>query len=457
MRPLAHDGKRPNPAVIAFLEGAGHPGVELAVSARDEMLRHLLRAHLGSIDIGLVGYFRTGLMAARVLRDVLRWRFDRADVRLLELASGYGRVTRFIRDLLPDLRVTVAEIDDGAVAFQRSTLGVSGVVTGADAESLPDRKSDVVFAASFFSHLPEPRFESWLRRLYGLLAPGGVLILSTHGVETLPADRAISADGYYFEEVSESDRFVPAEYGSTWVSEEFVAGLVERASNGTASYRCFRKALWHSQDLYVIVPDKTSDLPSLSLGARAQGYLDTCYLDSPSTLVLAGWAAEVGDRSRLEVRLRVDGELLGTAEPGLPRPDAQALVGAASEGSGFELRALRPQGFSSTDMLTVALESESGTDVLYAGTVEVIGDYLRLVRLATENERLRDERDRARADRDGFRASLAVESARVAELDRAVNQIGWREHVLEQEIAAMRRSRFWRARETWFRIAGRRP
>lgn len=80
--PLVHGEERPNPAVLAFLEAVGRREVPLAIADRDEMLGHLLRAHLGSVDAALVGYFRTGLMAAEGLERVLRWRFgERAGVR----------------------------------------------------------------------------------------------------------------------------------------------------------------------------------------------------------------------------------------------------------------------------------------------------------------------------------------------------------------------------------------
>lgn len=457
MQQLAHSRSRPNPAVVTYLEMLGHPEVELAVSVRDEMLHHLLRTHHGSIDVGLVGYFRTGRMAASILKDVVVWRFGDRDLEVLEFACGYGRVTRFLGALVPKAEVTAAEIDPDAIEFHKKMLGVPGFVTGASPHDFADRRFDAVFVASYFSHLPESRFEPWLKKLYGLLAPGGVLILSTHGVESLPSDRTLPTSGIHFEEVSESDRLAPSEYGSSWVSESFVAGLIERVSQGGSTYRCFRKALWNSQDLYVVVPEKDVDFSNLTLGGQLQGYLDACYLQDPSTLVLSGWAAGKGGRSRdLEVQVYVNGEIQARVKPDLSRPDTQPLLGAASEHAGFEVVVRSLREFGATDMLAVVLESGDVKDVAYAGTIEVIGLYLKTVSLAEENRQLRHERDSSRAECDGIRSALSRETHRVAELDRAVNQIGWQKHVFEQEIAAMRRSRFWKAREAWFRVTGRR-
>lgn len=461
---LAHSPDRPNPAVLAFLDAAGRPGVELAVSGRDEMLGHLLAAHHGSVDAALVGYFRTGRMAAAALERVLRWRFGEGfgerPLRLLELASGHGRVTRFLRASLPAAELTVAEIDAEAVAFQRETFGVAGVVTGADPDSLPDGdRFDAVFVASFFSHLPEGRLAPWLGALYRRLAPGGVLVASTHGAETLPPGRTLPPGGLYFEEVSESRRLETAEYGSTWVAEEYVGRRIAEVSGGAASFRRFPRALWHSQDLYVIVPERNAELASLDLRAGVQGYLDACYLEDPETLVIAGWAAERDDPGRrLRVAASVGGIRLGETTPSSPRSDARELVGAACERAGFELRLRAPAGFASGDLAVVSVDSigsdraadpEPATEMIHAATLEVGNLYLELGRTKTARERLRHERDVARAEIDSLRA-------RAGELDAAVHRLGWRNHVLESELAAIRRSRFWRLRDAWFRVTGRR-
>jgi len=48
------------------------------------------------------------------------------------------------------------------------------------------RTFDVVFALSFFSHVPEATFGRWLRALFAGVSEGGILIFTTHGLASQP-------------------------------------------------------------------------------------------------------------------------------------------------------------------------------------------------------------------------------------------------------------------------------
>jgi SAM-dependent methyltransferase len=451
---LAHSAARPHPAVVAYLDAIGRPEVPLAIDGRDEMLASLLHAHCGSIEAALVGYFQTGWMAAELLRRVLRWRFgDRGAVRVLDFASGYGRMTRHLHAERDRVRLTVADIEPEAVAFQRRELGVEGFVSTADPDDLAvDERFDVIFVASLFSHLPERRFVPWLRWLYRRLAPGGVLVVSTHGPESLLPGRALPAGGFHFETLSESRRLTGDEYGSTWVSAEFMARAIAEAAGDDASHRCFPATLWHAQDLYVVVPEPAADFSQLALHPGPRGYLDACHFESPERLMIAGWAAD-RDAAAGEVRVGValNGAVAAEVTPALPRPEARAELGAAAERAGWALRLEAAEPFSPADLIVVTARSPRGLAVIHAGRLETANLYLDLMRGAS----VRDERERALAELRGVRAALAAESRRVAELDAAVHRLGWEKHALEQRLAAMRRSRFWRLRDAWFRLTGR--
>ena len=453
---LAHSDERPHPAVLAALDAVGLRDVPLAIDARDEMLSHLLRAHRGAIGAALVGYFQTGWMAAGLLRRVLGWRFgERGRSRLLDFAGGYGRVSRYFRPGAEPVHITVADVDPEAVEFQRRRFGFEGFVSTSDPDDLEiETRFDAVFVASLFSHLPERRFAAWLHRLQRLLAPGGVLVLSTHGPDAMLPGRTMPAGGLYFETVSESRRLSGDEYGSTWVSEEFMAQAITEASGGGASWRRFPRALWHSQDLWVVVPEPAADLSALDLRPGPRGYLDSCYLGAPERLVISGWAAEPGD-GEVEVTVTVDGAPPATVKPSRPRPDARPEIGSAAERAGWELRIDNPEPFALTDLIVVTAASPRGRHVVHAGRLETAGLYLDLLRTAREADRLRDERERAVAELRGVRTALAVESRRVAELDAAVHRLGWEKHLLEQRLEAIERSRFWRLRRAWFRFTGR--
>ena len=108
-----------------------------------------------------MNYFRSELSAARLLLEVLHWRFGALDdLRILDFASGYGRVTRFLAARLPPASLWVGEIDPDAVEFQRVRFGVGGQVSAQRAADLAiDGRFDAVLASSLFSHLPKAAFE----------------------------------------------------------------------------------------------------------------------------------------------------------------------------------------------------------------------------------------------------------------------------------------------------------
>ncbi|HEY0781324.1 MAG TPA: class I SAM-dependent methyltransferase, partial [Thermoanaerobaculia bacterium] len=115
------------PLVSRLLAIAGtSPRLHLEIDPHDEMLAFLLASHDGDRERALYTYFRSGWSIADALGQVLAWRFGGAAKvgRLLDFASGCGRVTRFLLEAVPAERVWVSDVLPGAVEFQRRQLGV---------------------------------------------------------------------------------------------------------------------------------------------------------------------------------------------------------------------------------------------------------------------------------------------------------------------------------------------
>ncbi|HEY2296011.1 MAG TPA: class I SAM-dependent methyltransferase, partial [Thermoanaerobaculia bacterium] len=244
--PLAFHPDETSPLVAALLSDLGiAPGtLDLAVDARDEMLGFLIDSSEGDRDRALFGYFRSGASIADSLGQVLRWRFGSLERvgKLLDFASGYGRVTRFlVRDVPPE-RVWVADVYADGVRFQEERLGVHGLVSTIRPEDFVcAERFDAILVTSLFTHLPEERFVAWLRVLLGLLAPGGMLAFSAHSPEVLPAGVPSPETGIHFQETSESGSLAKSDYGSTWVTEDFVRSSLDRALGpGAALHRIER-------------------------------------------------------------------------------------------------------------------------------------------------------------------------------------------------------------------------
>jgi SAM-dependent methyltransferase len=111
--------------------------------------------------------------------------------RLLEFASGYGMVSRHLPSAIPEIDVLSCDIHPAAIDFVRDELGGTATLSKHQPEDVSfDEPFDVVFALSFFSHMPATSFGRWLAALYRAVRPGGVLAFTTHGLGSRAASQA---------------------------------------------------------------------------------------------------------------------------------------------------------------------------------------------------------------------------------------------------------------------------
>ncbi|HEY4593196.1 MAG TPA: class I SAM-dependent methyltransferase, partial [Thermoanaerobaculia bacterium] len=281
--PLAFHPDETSPLVAALLSdlGIAPRTLELAIDARDEMLGFLVGSCEGDRDRALFGYFRSGASIADSLGQGLRWRFGSLERmgKILDFASGYGRVTRFlVRDVPPE-RVWVADVYADGVRFQEERLGVRGLVSTIRPEDFAcAERFDAILVTSLFTHLPEERFVAWLRVLLGLLAPGGMLAFSAHSPEVLPLGVPMPDTGIHFQETSESGSLAKSDYGSTWVTEEFVRSALDRAIGPGASLHRVERGLCNFQDLYLALPEGGVDFAGLDFQGEPQLFLERARL-----------------------------------------------------------------------------------------------------------------------------------------------------------------------------------
>lgn len=425
-----------DPFVQAALAGLAPGSVETAVDPRDEMLGHLAATLDGDRDRARFHYFRSGRSIARSLSSVLRWRFGESLGRLdaaLDFASGYGRVSRFLAGAIPPGRLWVSDVYAEGVAFQRDRFGVHGFASTLVPEELSAPCSfDAILVTSLFTHLAADRFERWLARLFALLRPGGVLCFSTHAPELRPQGASMPDSGILFVELSESGSLPTADYGSSWVSKDFVRGAVQRAAGErTVSLHRFPRGLCNFQDLYVAAADEEVELAALPFRGEPELMVERCRLQG-GVLSLVGWAGDRGGPVR-EVVVEVDGSRLGSAAIHGPRPDVVALFGSWIGTPGWSCRVeLAPGTSPSRALLTVGLiDREGELHPCQAGTIE--SALLASARL--EIGVLHGDLRQARETLESERALAAYEMA-----------------TLRARLAAMESSRFWKLRNAWFRF-----
>ncbi len=176
-------------------------------------------------------------------------------IKLLEFASGYGCVTRHLKKY-PRLELVSCDIHVDAMDFISNELGSRTLLSAHKPEDFSPRDGfDVVFALSFFTHMPKSSFGRWLKALFGALKPTGHLVFTTHGLRKCtdfaikPED--IPADGYWYQSFSEQKDLDTEEYGMAMTTPDFVVGEIYRQLR--APIAVFRHAYWWGdQDLWVV-------------------------------------------------------------------------------------------------------------------------------------------------------------------------------------------------------------
>lgn len=237
---------------------AARVGVDPAVHPKDDMYWYALGSVEASADLSanINGYFEDGARSGAQLADIVRrlGYGPNMALRLLEFAAGYGKLSRhLIRQ--PQYDLVSCDIHTEAVDFLAKQLGVRSMGSAHVPEDLAiTSKHDVVFALSFFTHMPRATWGRWLKALSSLLASPGYLIFTTHGAkqcEAMGIPREGLPDGFWFSAQSEQTYLDTADYGSTISLPDFVIGEIYNQT-GSPIVLYEHAAWWNSQDLWVV-------------------------------------------------------------------------------------------------------------------------------------------------------------------------------------------------------------
>ena len=300
-------------------------GVFDQIDSQDEMFLYDLDESRGDRRRTAVSYFTIGSRIFRGIKQIAEWRFGSLSnvESFLDFACGYGRSTRYLVRELDPSRVWASDIYTDAVKFQERNYGVHVIPSVPDPADYPtDKKFDFIFASSFFSHMPLATFGPWLRVLYDLLTPRGVLVFSAADIELLPPSIQPRPKGHWFTAHSESRGLDKEQYGGAFVDEEFVVEQVKLASRGQGSVHRIPKGLVTFQDLYVVVADPTESFSDLHFAHDPSGHIDYCRPTEDGGFEISGWAIDRNPGGEIqEVQVLSDGESVATLAPSLERAD----------------------------------------------------------------------------------------------------------------------------------------
>lgn len=209
--------------------------VDTAIAPRDYLMVALIWSQK-DVAKAFEQYIADGRYNVAAIQELIRLHHHRppgaeGPLRLLDFASGYGRLGRHVANIMPDARYTGMDIHAEAVAFMRHRLGLDALLSDFDPRALPGMDAfEVAFASSFFSHLRKEAIEPWLAGLRDLVVVGGTLIITTHGArshETVMRECRVAGDGYGMLETSEQRDISTAHYVHAVTLEPFMRARIK--------------------------------------------------------------------------------------------------------------------------------------------------------------------------------------------------------------------------------------
>lgn len=238
---------------------AAATGVVSAVHPQDHIFRFLVENPVfSSADKAVKYYFQDGQQSARMLSHLLFADIGLVrspKISLLEFASGYGCVTRHLAGALSPVNIVACDIHEAACDFIEQALGTRTILSTTQPENLAIESGsyDVVFALSFFSHMPESTWSRWLVCLFDKVKPGGYLLFTTQGLQSRKhfGNPVIPETGIWHIPSSEQQDLDADDYGNTIVTTAYVRAAVDRHLSQPVTM--IKEAHWWGhQDLYVL-------------------------------------------------------------------------------------------------------------------------------------------------------------------------------------------------------------
>jgi hypothetical protein len=187
---------------------------------------------------------------------------------------------------------------------------------------------------------------------------------------------------------------------------------------------------------------------SLRIEREADGFLEHCSLDGRRrNLRLSGWAADrVTGQPPREARIRLDGQDVLSCRDFIPRPDvARTFTADPVDVVGWQATLEIPQAtaeIGATELGVYAV-SQAGEEMrLYSGSIAEA-----CLRSAQLDAAIL-QRELARREAEHRQALERREAAHASQMAGRQKQIA----ALTRRVQAMGASRFWKARNLWFRF-----
>jgi SAM-dependent methyltransferase len=139
---------------------------------------------------------------------------------ILDMPCGHGRVLRWLKAAYPMAMITACDLLEDGVDFCAATFGATPVYSTPvpEAASFPNQY-DLIFVGSLLTHLDAQHWDRMIELWHQLLAPDGLLVVTTHGELVAERMRAGHRYGYPSPSVSRLLRTYE-EFGFAFLEED---------------------------------------------------------------------------------------------------------------------------------------------------------------------------------------------------------------------------------------------
>jgi SAM-dependent methyltransferase len=113
-----------------------------------------------------------------------------AGMSCLDFGCSSGRVVRVLASAFEDCEWRGCDPIENAIAWARENIEGVEFLQSPQQPPLPydDASFDRVYAISIWSHFSAPGAEAWLEEMRRIIRPGGALLMTTHGYQTVMHD-----------------------------------------------------------------------------------------------------------------------------------------------------------------------------------------------------------------------------------------------------------------------------
>lgn len=132
-------------------------------------------------------YYEKGRETAEWVKDEVSPFMELAGRDILDWGCGPGRVVRHLPEVIGNgCRYYGSDYNADYIDWCSSHIPAVTFSKNGLNPPLPygDKQFDLIYVLSIFTHLSERSHREWFDELYRLLMPGGILLLTTHGVIT---------------------------------------------------------------------------------------------------------------------------------------------------------------------------------------------------------------------------------------------------------------------------------